>query len=111
MPKYLLVIPLLLAGCSASKSRAHLGPMAWTSAEWQDRCRGVRTSFNTDRDLTDDTLTLVPGDPRWLDFVYWSIDNKVAEHQVEAYGGTGWDGPKGGVIFHWAPGSHWERDT
>ena len=26
-------------------------------------------------------------------------------------GGTGWDGPKGGVIFHWAPGSHWERDT
>jgi len=71
----------------------------------------VRTSYNPDADLTDSTLTLVPGDPRWLDFVYWALNNKVAEHQVEAYGGTAWDGPKGGVIFHWAPGSHWERDT
>jgi mono/diheme cytochrome c family protein len=85
--------------------------MAWTSAEWRERCRDVRTSYHPDGDLTDETLTLVPGDPRWLDFVYWSIDNKVAEHQVEAYGGTNWNGPKGGVIFHWAPGSHWERDT
>jgi cytochrome c oxidase cbb3-type subunit 2 len=101
-----------MVGCAPPKSnRAHLGPSSWTSAEWQDRCRGVRTSFNRDGDLSDANLTLVPGDPRWLDFVYWAIDNKVAEHQVEAYGGTGWDGPKGGVIFHWAPGSHWERDT
>ncbi len=85
--------------------------MAWTSAQWQNRCRDAHTSYNPDHGLTDETLTLVPGDPRWLDFVYWSIDNKVAEHQVEAYGGTGWNGPKGGILFHWAPGSHWERDT
>jgi mono/diheme cytochrome c family protein len=103
---------LLLIGCtSRSGNREHLSPMAWTSAEWRDRCHDVRTSYNSDHDLTDETLTLVPGDPRWLDFVYWSIDNKVAEHQVEAYGGTGWSGPKGGIVFHWAPGSHWERDT
>ncbi len=101
---------LLLAACTPG-NRAHLGPTAWTSAEWRDRCRDVRTSYNPDHELTDATLTLVPGDPRWLDFVYWTIDNKVAEHQVEAYGGTGWKGPTGGVIFHWAPGSHWERDT
>jgi cytochrome c oxidase cbb3-type subunit 2 len=85
--------------------------MSWSKVEWQKRCAGVRTSYNTSADLTDEALTLVPGDARWLDFVYWTFNNKLAEHQVEAYSGTGWDGPKGGVIFHWAPGSHWERDT
>ncbi len=92
-------------------NRVHLSPMAWTSGAWQKSCAGIRTSYNPDTDLTDDTLTLVPGKSRWLDFVYWTLNNKVAEHQVEQYGGTGWDGPEGGVVFHWAPGSHWERDT
>lgn len=102
----------LTPGCSRrSLAKQHLSPMTWTQAEWQDRCRGVRTSYNPKSDLTDETLTLVPGDARWLDFVYWSFNNKAAEHQVEAYGGTGWEGPQGGVIFHWAPGSHWERHT
>ena len=103
-------------GASANESPRsaafdHLSPAAWTTEQWQDRCRGVRTSFNPDQDLTDHDLTLRPGDPLWLDFVYWSLNNKIAEHQVEQYGGTGWDGPTGGVIFYWAPGSHWERTT
>lgn len=89
----------------------HLSPIAWTSAEWQEGCAGVRTSYNPDRELSDDELTIVPGDPLWIDFVYWTLNNKIAEHQVEQYGGTEWDGPAGGVVFHWAPGSHWERDT
>jgi cytochrome c oxidase cbb3-type subunit 2 len=109
-----IVVVMLVAfvfGCRDRTNRAHLGPGAWTSAQWRARCAGVRTSFNPSRELSDSELTLTPGDPRWLDFVYWALDNKVTEHQVEAYGGTGWDGPKGGAIFHWAPGSHWERDT
>lgn len=92
-------------------NREHLGNMAWSSKQWQESCAGVRTSFNPDADLSDSELTIVPGDPRWLDFVYWTLNNKIAEHQVEQYGGTNWDGPVGGVVFHWAPGSHWERDT
>jgi cytochrome c oxidase cbb3-type subunit 2 len=108
--KRIALAALLAAACTPG-NRAHLGSTSWTSTEWRDRCSAARTSYNPDHELTDATLTLVPGDPRWLDFVYWSIDNKVAEHQVEAYGGTGWKGPTGGVIFHWAPGSHWERDT
>ena len=113
MSRLLILASLLFAvvGCRGRSNRAHLGPGAWSAAQWQARCAGVRTSFNPTAELSDAELTIVPGDPRWLDFVYWAIDNKVAEHQVEAYGGTGWDGPKGGVIFHWAPGSHWERDT
>ncbi|HEX8952519.1 MAG TPA: c-type cytochrome, partial [Polyangia bacterium] len=106
-----VTIILGLVNCRGRSNRAHLGPGAWTAAQWQARCGGVRTSYNPDKELGDSELTLTPGDPRWLDFVYWAIDNKVAEHQVEAYGGTGWDGPKGGVVFHWGPASHWERDT
>ncbi len=109
----LALTPLVLTGCARSRvsNKEHLSRMAWTKEKWQERCKGVRTSYNPNADLSDDTLTLVPGDPRWIDFVFWAFNNKLAEHQVEAYGGTGWDGPKGGVIFHWAPGSHWERDT
>jgi len=91
--------------------RGHVGALAWTDAQWLAHCRGVRSSYNPDHDLRTDALTLTPDDPRWPDFVFWTLDNKLNEHQVEAYGGTGWKGPTGGVIFHWAPGSHWERDT
>ncbi|MBS1902578.1 MAG: c-type cytochrome [Bacteroidetes bacterium] len=89
----------------------HMSAFAWDKDEWAKRTKGIRTSYNPDHDLNTETLTLVPGDPRWLDFVFWCFNNKVAEHQVEAYGGTDWDGPKGGVIFHWAPGSRWETHT
>jgi len=92
-------------------NKDHLSPLAWTSSEWVETCSGVRTSYNPGSDLSDTDLFLVPGDPRWLDFVFWTLNNKIAEHQVEQYGGTGWDGPTGGVIFYWAPGSHWERNT
>lgn len=90
--------------------RPPLGPFAWTDAQWHARCRGVRTSYNPSGELREDALTLRPSDPRWLDFVFWTLSNKVNEHQVEAYGGTGWHGPKGGVLFHWAPGSRWEHE-
>jgi hypothetical protein len=61
--------------------------------------------------LTNDTLTLTTQDPRFLDFLYWVWANKLTEHQVEQVGGTEWHGPRDGVIFHWAPGSRWERHT
>ncbi len=128
---YLTVIPVLLItsatiimggrtprAVSASEgdpaivtNREHLGNMAWSSKQWQGACSELRSSYNPDSPLSDQELTIVPGDPRWLDFVYWTLNNKIAEHQVEQYGGTNWEGPVGGVVFHWAPGSHWERDT
>lgn len=89
----------------------HISGFAWSEKEWAKRTKGLRTSFNPDHDLNTETLTLVPGDERWLDFVFWCFNNKASEHQVEAYGGTEWNGPQGGVIFHWAPGSRWETDT
>ena len=73
--------------------RKHIGPFAWTDEQWRLRCAGVRTSYNPDHDLNHNTLTLRPSDPRWLDFVFWSLNNKINEHQFEAFGGTGWRGP------------------
>lgn len=109
---------LVLAGLAyfigrwqAAKQYHVISGFVWSDDEWAKRSKGVRTSYNPDHDLSTTDLTLVPGDPRWLDFVFWCFNNKLAEHQVEAYGGTEWDGPKGGVIFHWAPGSRWETHT
>jgi len=89
----------------------HISAFAWDQEQWAERTKGIRTSYNPDHDLNTETLTLSPGDERWLDFVFWCVNNKVAEHQVEAYGGTEWEGPQGGIIFHWAPGSRWETHT
>lgn len=97
-------------GRAATKYHVISG-FAWDRDEWAKRTKGIRTSYNPDQDLNADTLTLVPGDERWLDFMFWCYNNKIVEHQVEAYGGTEWDGPKGGVLFHWAPGSRWETHT
>ncbi|MGH7256170.1 MAG: hypothetical protein ACREI3_10375 [Nitrospirales bacterium] len=84
---------------------------AWSDAEWAQRCRPVRTSYNPSSPLRTDALTLTPDDPRFLDFLYWVWANKIIEHQVEQVGGTEWAGPTDGVIFHWAPGSRWETHT
>lgn len=101
-----------LMGKQAGERRYHhISGFAWSDEEWAKRSHGIRTSYNRDHDLSTTELTLVPGDERWLDFVFWCVNNKVAEHQVEAYGGTEWNGPTGGIIFHWAPGSRWETHT
>lgn len=106
------VIAAYLAGrSSGEKKYSHISGFAWGADEWAAKSRGIRTSYNPDHDLSTTQLTLTPGDPRWLDFVFWCFNNKLAEHQVEAYGGTEWEGPTGGVIFHWAPGSRWETHT
>lgn len=88
-----------------------LGPAAWSEEQWRDHCAPVRTSYNPDAGLSLETLTLTPGDPRFLDFLHWAWANKLTEHQVEQLGGTEWAGPADGVIFHWAPGSRWETHT
>ena len=104
-------VAYLVGNSSGEKKYEHISGFAWSADEWAARSKGIRTSYNPDHDLSTTELTLVPGDERWLDFVFWCFNNKLAEHQVEAYGGTGWNGPKGGVIFHWAPGSRWETHT
>jgi hypothetical protein len=84
---------------------------AWSNEQWQQHCKPIRTTYNSKTPLHADTLTLKPDDPRFVDFLYWVWANKIIEHQVEQVGGTEWNGPTDGVIFHWAPGSRWETHT
>ncbi|WP_447983083.1 hypothetical protein [Nitrospira sp. Nam74] len=84
---------------------------AWSDSEWERHCKDVKTTFNPNQSLSMERLTLTPQDPRFLDFLYWVWANKILEHQVEQVGGTEWQGPRNGVIFHWAPGSRWETHT
>lgn len=88
-----------------------LSSAAWSDDQWEAKCKPVRTSYNSDGPLSNKSLTLTDEDPRFLDFLYWVWANKITEHQVEQMGGTEWDGPPEGVLFHWAPGSRWETHT
>ena len=112
-----LVLPLaivFIAGSFAMISHSDAFPLssaAWSDAQWEQRCKDVRTSYNQTSPFNAKALTLKENDPRFLDFLYWVWANKILEHQVEQVGGTEWDGPKNGVIFHWAPGSRWETHT
>jgi hypothetical protein len=88
-----------------------LSDAAWSNSQWEARCESIRTSYNRNSPLTNESLSLNSQDPRFLDFLYWVWANKIIEHQVEEVGGTEWPGPTDGVIFHWAPGSRWEMHT
>jgi hypothetical protein len=109
-----LLVCWLIAGVSAWSTPTEAFPVskaAWSDAQWERRCQGIRTSYNPTAPLNVKALTLKQDDPRFLDFLYWVWANKIIEHQVEQVGGTEWNGPKNGVIFHWAPGSRWETHT
>jgi hypothetical protein len=101
-----IVLGLPFSGLAFPVSHA-----AWSKNTWLAHCKDVRTSFNPKVPLSAEHLTLTPTDVRFNDFVYWVWANKILEHQVEQVGGTEWDGPTDGVIFHWAPGSRWETHT
>jgi hypothetical protein len=105
-----LVLFLLLSSPSVT-SAFPLSSAAWSESVWLTHCHDIRTSYNPTGDLASDGLTLTPEDPRFNDFLYWIWANKILEHQVEQVGGTEWNGPTTGVIFHWAPGSRWETHT
>lgn len=110
----LLLLIVLVVGSFATASHSDafsISGAAWSDSQWQQRCKNVRTSYNPTSPLNMQALTLKEDDPRFLDFLYWVWANKILEHQVEQVGGTEWNGPKNGVIFHWAPGSRWETHT
>ena len=111
MPRLGLFCAICLLSLTAQVEAFPVSAAAWSDTQWAQHCKEVRTSLNPTTPLRTDVLTLKPEDPRFLDFLYWVWANKIIEHQVEQVGGTEWNGPTGGVIFHWAPGSRWETHT
>lgn len=108
------LVGLLILSLLSLPAYSHAFPVsnaAWSDVQWERHCKDVRTTYNPRTSLRTDQLTLGPDNPRFLDFLYWVWANKITEHQVEQIGGTDWNGPADGVIFHWAPGSRWETHT
>ena len=111
---FLLIVTIAWLATSLTATPGFSFPVssyAWTDTQWEHRCANVRTSYNPATTLTNSQLTITPDDSRFVDFLYWVWANKLTEHQVEQVGGTEWNGPTDGVIFHWAPGSRWEMHT
>ena len=107
-------VGLVMVGLFHASSGAEAFPVssaAWSEAQWEQHCQAIRTTYNPTAPLATKALTLNQDDPRFVDFLYWVWANKIIEHQVEQVGGTEWNGPTTGVIFHWAPGSRWETHT
>jgi hypothetical protein len=115
MQQWKMVVVLLMivgSGCLSSGADAFsLSSAAWSEAQWEQHCHEIRTTYNPNTPLATKALTVTQDDIRFVDFLYWVWANKIIEHQVEQVGGTEWDGPTHGVIFHWAPGSRWETHT
>ncbi|WHZ24607.1 MAG: hypothetical protein OJF47_003719 [Nitrospira sp.] len=105
----LVMVELFYAGSGADAFP--VSSAAWSEAQWEQHCQAIRTTYNPTAPLATNALTLNQDDPRFVDFLYWVWANKIIEHQVEQVGGTEWNGPTTGVIFHWAPGSRWETHT
>ena len=114
MRRLVLFVFLVIVGaftCSPSAEAFQVSSAAWSDAQWEQHCKDIRTTFNPTSPLTTKALTLRQDDPRFIDLLFWVWANKIIEHQVEQVGGTEWNGPTNGVIFHWAPGSRWETHT
>lgn len=76
---------------------------------WQQRCAGVRSSYNPQTDLRTDALTLNPNDPRWHAFLAWVQKQQIATFTVVGLSPRGSTATEEGVVFRWAGGTPWER--
>ena len=76
----LLVFPERTAAFAISSA-------AWSNSIWEDHCKDVRTSYNPDRSLAIDRLTLTLTDPRFSDFLYWIWANKFLNIKWSRSGG------------------------
>ena len=58
----LLVVLLTLVLLPASAHAFPISSAAWSSSDWEQHCKDVRTTFNRDRPVATDRLTLTTTD-------------------------------------------------
>jgi len=77
---------------------------------WQQRCAGIRTSYNPHTDLRADTLTIEPRDQRWPLFLSWIQARQIATSTLIGLS-IGTPTTAKGIVFRWASRTPWERDV
>lgn len=78
---------------------------------WQQRCAGIRTSFNPHTDLRSEALTLETNDPRWPTFLSWVQAQQIATFSLVGLRTSSAKPAARGIIFRWASGTPWEREV
>jgi mono/diheme cytochrome c family protein len=92
-------------------SPAFSNDIAGGSSVWQQRCAGIRTSYNPQTDLRSDSLTLETNDPRWPAFLSWVQAQQIATSiLIGLRTNSSIDAGKG-MVFRWAPGTPWEQEV
>ena len=87
------------------------GNAAGVGTAWQQRCAGIRTSFNPHTDLRSDALTLEANDPRWPTFLSWVQAQQIATFSLVGLRTSSAKQAAKGVVFRWAAGTPWEREV
>jgi mono/diheme cytochrome c family protein len=77
----------------------------------QQRCAGIRTTYNPQTDLRSDVLTLEADDPRWPAFLSWVTDQQIVVFTLVGLRTSASADAGKGMVFRWAPGTPWERET
>ena len=100
-----LLILLFAASPSSATDKPDLG------TSWQQRCAGIRTTYNPQADLRSDVLTLAADDPRWPAFLSWVADQQIVTSTLVGLRTTASADADKGMVFRWASGTPWERET
>jgi len=85
--------------------------LAGESPGWQQRCAGIRTSYNPQTDLRSDRLTLEPTDPRWPAFLSWIQAQQIATSMIIGRRTSSSPDAGEGIAFRWASGTPWEQEV
>ncbi|MBI3800186.1 MAG: c-type cytochrome [Deltaproteobacteria bacterium] len=92
-------------------SPAFSDDIAKGSSGWQQRCAGIRTSYNPQTELRSDLLTLETNDPRWPAFLAWVQAQQLATSTLIGLRTSPSTDAGKGIVFRWAPGTPWEQEV
>jgi mono/diheme cytochrome c family protein len=104
----LVLAPVILLSVS---SPSFADDPAEGSIAWQQRCAGIRTTYNPHADLRSDTLTLEASDPRWPTFLSWVQAQQIVTFTLIGLSPSSSPETGKGIVFRWASGTPWEGEV
>jgi cytochrome c oxidase cbb3-type subunit 2 len=84
---------------------------AGVNTSWQQRCAGIRTSYNPQTDLRSDLFTLEATDPRWPALLSWVQDQHIVTFTLVGFSTSAAADAGTGMAFRWAPETPWEHEV
>src|SRR5215510_8149245 len=101
-----LAFVMLLSGASLGFADDTAGG----GISWQQRCAGIRTTYNPHTDLRSDTFTLEANDPHWPTFLSWVQAQQIVTFTLVGLRTSSSAQAGKGIVFCWASGTPWEQE-